>query len=351
MGTANFQSVHMNEADIPVQSLPDPASRSRRIALIDVVRGVALIAMAIFHGAWDVAYFRLIRFDPGESLGWTLFARSIAATFLIVSGVSLVLATRNGIRWKSYSKRLGMIVGAAALVSVATYFVMGRGWVFFGILHEIAVASVLALPFLQLPLVVVALVSAFFIGLPFLFRSEVFDLPALWWAGLAPTPPPSFDYVPLFPWFGAFLAGVALARFALARGWDQRLAAWSPRRWPGRLLALGGRHSLLVYLVHQPILFGFFFVVANVLLPGTAEKAARADCQDSCVAQGLSAGECEAYCRCAFDEAKSAGLLSNYLANKSTDEELGKLRGTFLACQAKTIRPRGDEPPAADTSP
>ena len=91
----------MNEAEFP-----------RRIALIDVIRGVALIAMAVFHGAWDVSYFKLLAFDPGESIGWTIFARLIAGTFVTVSGISLVLATRRGFRPKPFFRRLAMVVAA-----------------------------------------------------------------------------------------------------------------------------------------------------------------------------------------------------------------------------------------------
>lgn len=335
MGTANLQGVHMNEAEAP-----------RRIALLDVVRGVALVAMAIFHGAWDVSFLRLVRFDPGESFGWTLFARLIAGTFLAVSGISLVLATRNGIRLKAYFRRLALVAAAAVLVSAATWFVMPQGWVFFGILHQIALAGVLALPFLRAPTPAIAAASAFFLMLPHLFRAEIFATPALWWVGLAPLPPPSFDYVPVFPWFGIVLAGVLAGRLGLQFELDRRLAAWTPRHWPGRLLALGGRHSLLVYLVHQPILFGFFFLIAHVVLPDTAEMAERADCRDSCVAQGLEAGECTAYCGCAFDTIKTEGLMPAYLANSLTPIQMATLRDSFLTCQAKSLRALGDEPPA-----
>lgn len=334
MGTANLQGVHMNEARTP-----------RRIAVLDVVRGVALVAMAIFHGAWDVSFLRLVRFDPGESLGWTLFARLIAGTFLAVSGISLALATRNGVRPGTYFRRIAMVVAAAALVSLATWFVMPQGWVFFGILHQIALASVLALPFLRAPLPVVAVAAAFFLVLPFVFRAEIFAAPGLWWVGLAPLPPPSFDYVPVFPWFGVVLAGLLAGRLALRFGLDRRLASWTPRRWPGRLLALGGRHSLFVYLVHQPILYGFFFLIAHVVLPDTAEKAERADCRDSCIAQGFAAGECTAYCGCAFDAIKTDGLMPSYLANSLTPVQTATLRDSFLTCQAKTLRALGDEPP------
>ncbi|MCX5513509.1 hypothetical protein C3941_20115 [Kaistia algarum] len=328
MGTANLKGMRMNEAEFP-----------RRIALIDVIRGVALIAMAVFHGAWDVSYFKLLAFDPGESIGWTIFARLIAGTFVTVSGISLVLATRGGFRPMPYFRRLAMVVAAAIAVSVATYILLPEGWVFFGILHQIALASVLALPFLRLPNLGVLVAAAFFLLLPQFFRSDIFATPALWWVGLAPLPPPSFDYVPLFPWFGCFLFGTVIARFALAKRLDRWLAQWSPRRWPGRALGFGGRHSLIVYLVHQPILFGFFFILAHFVLPGTVENTARTECRASCMAHGFESEGCVAYCGCVYDSADTAGLKGKLIFGSLSSAEGVIVQDIVRTCSVKALAP------------
>lgn len=309
----------------------------RRIALIDVLRGVALVAMFVFHGAWDVSFFRIVRFDPGQSIGWIIYARLIAGSFLLLSGVNLVLATRDGIRWAAYFRRFIMVVLAALLVSAATYFALPQGWVFFGILHQIALASVLALPFLRLPAAAALIAAAIFFIVPHFLRSEIFATPWLWWVGLAPVPPASFDYVPLFPWFGNVLVGIAIGKLGIARGLDRRLATWRPVLWPGRLLAFGGRHSLAVYLLHQPILYGFFFLVAHVLLPNTAADAARADCRDRCVSLGNNEAGCENYCGCVFGELGTAGLMQPMLDNALNAEQMDRLRGFARTCTAKAL--------------
>lgn len=324
----------MNEAN----ALPP---RSPRIAAIDILRGVALIAMAVFHGGWDVAYNHLFRFDPGASPGWILLARLTAGTFLILVGIGLVLSTRNGFRPRPFARRLAMIVLAALLVSVATYFVMPDGWIFFGILHEIALASLLGLAFVGLPAWISALVAIVVFALPHLFVSEIFSHPALWWVGLAPVPPESFDYVPLFPWFGDVLVGIAIARFAVDRGYDRLLAAWQPTALPFRWLEFGGRHSLAFYLIHQPVLFGLAYAAAAMFMPNAAEDSARADCVDRCALDNPRAG-CVNYCACVFDDLKVSGLLAPLLQNRLSSEQNGQLRQTAGLCTAKTL-------PATDT--
>jgi uncharacterized membrane protein len=341
--------MHMNEAAAAsIGGGRDMAvlARPGRIAALDAARGVALVCMAIFHGAWDVAFLHIVRFDPGASIGWTVFARAIAGSFLMLVGISLVLSVRNGFRWKPYLRRLAMIVAAAALVSLATYFVMPEGWIFFGILHQIALASVLGLAFLRIPapLVLVAALAVFL--LPFFFRDPVFAQPALWWVGLAPKPPTSFDYVPVFPWFGVVLAGMALAKFGLARGWDRRLAAWQPRRAPGRWLAFGGRHSLAVYLIHQPLLYAFFFALAAIVAPNGAENASRADCVERCVAVGKDAPSCQTYCGCVFDALKERQLMAPFLARTLNDDQTMRVQETVAVCSATTFPPV-DEAPAS----
>lgn len=342
----------MNEAALP-----------RRIALIDAWRGIALVAMMTYHGAWDLAFLHLARIDPSGSMPWRVYAHLIAGTFLFLAGVSLVLATRSGLRLKPYLKRLAMIVAGAALVSVATYFAMPQGWVYFGILHQIALASVIALPFLRLPPLVTLVVAGLVVALPQVFRSDVFDVPALWWTGLAPFPHNSFDYVPVFPWTAAVLAGVAAGRFAVSSGLDRRLATlWQPKAWPGRVLALAGRHSLAVYLVHQPIIFGALFLVAQFAVPNAAVDGARADCVDRCVASRADEVGCHAYCRCMFEDMDKAGLMKPMLDNALTSADMDRVRGMAMTCTAITLPTPAPEtgqptdggataPPGASPSP
>lgn len=306
--------------------------RGPRVAAIDIARGVAIVAMVVYHTAFDLSAASLIPTDVEGDLGWTIFARLIAGSFLFLVGVSLVLATERGIVWPSFLRRLGLIVGGALLVTLGTWWFEPRTFVFFGILHMIAVASVLALPFLRLPAAAIAGAAAFFFVLPWVFRSEIFDTSALWWAGLQTVPPVSVDYVPVFPWFAVVLAGILGGRWIAAN--RARLATWRPTGTWARWLGFAGRWSLVIYLVHQPLIVGVISAAAAVLPPN--EPVARANfmgqCRPAC-GEDRDAATCEAFCGCMFD-----GLWGTELFAMSTFEEMSPAQrqtfdDLFLACQ------------------
>lgn len=228
-----------------------PLSPRPRLPAIDIARGVALIGMVVFHATFDLEYFGRIAQGTVTSLPWRTFARLVAGSFVFLAGVSLVLAARGGMRWPAFWRDTGLVALAALGVSVATWFALGPAWVFFGILHLIVTARVLGLAVLRLPgWGLVALGLAVW-ALPYLVQSPVFDSRALAWIGFAETAPLSMDLEPVFPWFGPFLLGMAFARLLPA----ERLRTGDGGA-PGRALAWAGRHSLSIYLLHQPLLLG-----------------------------------------------------------------------------------------------
>lgn len=240
-------------------SVSEPRVGSRRIVAVDLARSLALLGMAVFHFTWDLEFFGYI--DSGTTLqgGWAIFARLVAGTFLFLAGVSLVLGHGQGIRWRSFLRRLAMVGAAAAAITLATFFAMREAFIFFGILHSIAVTSVLGLAFLRAPVWLTLSAAVAVWLLPEVFRSPAFDPRWLAWTGFAETAPRSFDFVPVFPWFATCLLGIAAAKAAQAAGLWDRLRGGSP----GPLLraaAWPGRHSLAVYLLHQPVLIGLLWV-------------------------------------------------------------------------------------------
>lgn len=269
-----------------------------RVDLVDVARGIALAAMIAYHFTWDLSFYGFIPADTAVTGGWMVFARAIASSFLFLVGVSLTLAARGELRMRSFVRRLGLIAAAAAGVTAATYLAFPDAYVRFGILHAIALFSVLALPFLTLPWWPTAIVAVVVVALPFLAPRAI-GSNWLIWIGLPADPPMMNDYVPLVPWFAATLLGIATTRFALRRGWDARLArARASGGWAW--LKTMGRWSLVIYLLHQPAMLALLYPVAALVQPQA--RAFQAQCVPACVEQGYEAGACTAYCDCMAEE-------------------------------------------------
>jgi len=241
---------------------PAAAGRLARLPWIDVARGAALVAMAVYHFSWDLAFFGFTDARVDSSLGWIIFARSIAGSFLALVGVSLVLAHRSGIRAKPFAKRLAMVAVAAAAITAVTYFMFPDAYIFFGILHQIALASLLGLLFLRLPVWLLAAAALFFLfGAEFL-AGPAFNDRYLQFLGLMTYWPVSNDFVPVFPWFGVVLAGMAIGRLIVASRAACAVLGRPIRDPVSQALAFGGRHSLAFYLIHQPVLFGCVYAAA-----------------------------------------------------------------------------------------
>jgi uncharacterized membrane protein len=282
-----------------------PAVRAR-VAGLDVARGAALAAMVIYHFAWDLSFLGLTAADIRDSAPWIWFARAIAASFLTLAGISLVLAHGAELNRSAFLKRLGLVAGAALLVTVGTYLVFPEAFVFFGILHAIAAGSVLALPFLRAPAWLAALAGLFVLTLPGIARFEALSAPFLVWLGLGTREIVTNDFVPIFPWFGFVLIGVALTKAVDFR----RFANAGPVAPPARLLSAAGQHSLIIYLVHQPILFGTLWLIATTLAPqpGNDARGFMSACQSNCRASGGEATICTRACTCVVDMLKTENL-------------------------------------------
>jgi len=308
------------------------ANHKPRLEAIDLARGAALIAMAVYHFTWDLEFFGYA--PPGMTAegGWRLFARGIATSFLFLVGVSLWLAHGRDIRVGPFLKRLAMVAGAAAAISLATWLAVPGAFIFFGILHQIALASVLGLAFLRLPAPVTLAAAVFVAVAPQFLRSTAFDHPALWWVGLSSVNPRSNDYVPLFPWFAAVLAGIAAARMAEAAGLFRRLGGLSLARWT-RPLQWAGRHSLAVYLVHQPVLIAGLWLYAQAL--PAAEAPRDAQFTRACIAQCEAthdAAFCGHYCVCVLEEITAEGRFDEVYAGTPSDETSQRLQEIVSAC-------------------
>lgn len=280
-----------------------------RFDLIDVMRGAALCGMVVYHFGFDLAFFGFVPADMATTGGWKLFAHVIAGTFLGLVGVSLVLAHRGGLRVRPFVRRLMVVTVAAGVVTTATLIVLPDQFIFFGILHNIALSSMLALPFLWLPAWLVGLAGAAAVALPHYVSLPVFDTPWFHWIGLGTFRPPTNDYVPVFPWFGVVLLGLAVAKvvsFAPESAWTR----WRAGSTPSRLVVWAGRHSLPIYLIHQPVLIGALYVVIQLgVTPGLGrETGFLQSCEATCRDSGAGPELWRAACACTVEELKAEGL-------------------------------------------
>jgi uncharacterized membrane protein len=310
-----------------------PGSLRPRFGVVDVARGAAVAAMVIYHSAWDLSELRLIEADIRAIAAWRWFAHGIAGSFLVLVGAGLVLAHGRALRPNPFLRRLAVIAGAAGLVTIGTYLVFPDAFVFFGILHCIALASILALPALRAPVPVVILVAALVMVAPLFLTQPVFDAPVLAFLGLGTRIPNTNDYVPLFPWFGLVLAGIAAMR--LARPLLERRPERT-RRYPAPLrgLAWAGRHSLIIYLLHQPLIFGA--MAGWVELVGRSPAAEAAPYSRAFDRACTGAGQAPEICRSARDcmirSLKESGLWQPVVENQVSAEQITRIGPLMQSC-------------------
>lgn len=241
------------------RTTPAPPA-TNRYPLVDTLRGFAIVLMIAYHFSFDLSYYRILNIDFNHAPFWLGARAFIVSLFLGLVGVSLHLATVRGLNFQRYLRRLLLLLACAGLVSLASYQMFPRTFIYFGILHCIAVASVLGLLFTRLYWTNLLLGGAA-IAAGLLYHNAAFDSRLLGSIGFMTYKPSTEDYVPLAPWFGVVLIGMFLGRSVCAREPVPAWVRWHSTQPLVRLLAFGGRHSLLIYMLHQPVMLGVLFLI------------------------------------------------------------------------------------------
>ncbi|BBL80479.1 membrane protein [Rubrobacter xylanophilus] len=243
--------------------------REGRFWDVDAARGVAMIMVAFYHLVFDLDNFG--GYPIASTSGfWAAFADASAFMFVFLAGLSLTLSHRRAAR-PTFGKYLGrgMRIFAYGMLITLVFRLLDYGYVIFGILHLIGVSIVLAYPFLRLRwanLVLGLLIIAFgaYVGAKdFVVGGAAGVLLAP--LGVLPEGLMMPDYRPLLPWFGVVLFGVFCGN-AVYLPWRERHRAGEP---PGRVvsaLALIGRNTLFIYLVHQPVLIAALWALGIISL-------------------------------------------------------------------------------------
>lgn len=311
---------------------PADGTAPRRRPEIDALRGLALVAMALFHLTWDLAHFGWIRATITQSPAFHRLGDAIAASFLLLVGVSLVLARQAGalplLRARKFWRRWLILAAACAAISAASFALFPQSPIFFGILHCIALASLLAAPLVEAPAALTLTLGLGALAAPHILAAPVFNQPALWWTGLSPVEPASNDFRPLLPWLGVALLGVALGKW--------RVAASAPSRFrhvaAPKMLSFLGRHSLAIYLVHQPALFGLFSALAMVAVGPETGRRFIEQCNAQCATEASDPDLCQRTCLCLVHSAQHQGLWAPLANNDLNERQKIEVQHQILAC-------------------
>jgi uncharacterized membrane protein len=240
----------------------------KRFWEIDLMRGLAIVLMVVFHLLYDLNYFIGYGFELNSGL-WMYVGRSAAVLFIFLSGISLSLSYSRTVILQNtgqkvylkYLKRSCRIFSWGMLITFITWLFLREGVIVFGILHFIGVSIILAYPFLRFHNINKLLTGVAFILLGLYLGNFTFDSPWLLWLGFRPYGFYTLDYFPVFPWLGVTLIGVSTGNF-LYHGYKRRLNIREISSYPPvRLGCMLGKKSLFIYLIHQPVLIALLYLL------------------------------------------------------------------------------------------
>ncbi len=202
---------------------------STRLPFPDTLRGLAVLGMIVFHVFFILNYFGLATYDTSSGI-WLVLGQFVRVTFIGLVGVSLYLSDAP---YRKHFFRGLKILFCALLVTLVTYFFAHSEFVRFGILHLIGIGVLLLAPFsnsrnISLVLGILSLLLTYLLpNFPYL---------------------PGLDYFPIFPWISIIFFGIFLGPFF--------------RKINFKIPAVNflGRHSLLIYMIHIPIIIGTLII-------------------------------------------------------------------------------------------
>ena len=238
-----------------------------RFLLLDITRGICVLAMIVYHFCWDLGYFGFIDLRL-ITQGFGLFiAQLIGSSFITIAGISSRILSLSDSFKQKFLKRFFKLVFISAVISIATFMLNRNSFIFFGILHFLSVCSLISL-------ILIYVKSNFHLFLIFLCAAIIsisgitFNLPImLSWLGFNKDIPVTNDFYPLFPWITFYFFGFWLGKIIYEKI-NQRANGYSmPIKKINiffKFFEYMGQKALVIYILHQPILFSLFFVFIKV---------------------------------------------------------------------------------------
>ncbi len=236
---------------------------NQRLNRIDILRALAMLWMTLYHFCFDLNLNSLIAQDFYRDPFWTWQRAAIVSVFLFTAGLSQAVAVHQGQTWPRFWKRWAQVASAAALVTAGSMVMFPNSFIYFGVLHGIAVMLIvvrLTAGWGGWLWLLGALAIAAKFAAPALIAAypalAVLNQPGPNILGFISRLPITEDYVPLLPWLGAMWWGMAAGRWALAHRPAWLGSADAPPSGFKRCLVVLGRWSLSYYLLHQPVMLG-----------------------------------------------------------------------------------------------
>ena len=254
-----------------IQQYKVQRQKAGRLAGLDTIRGITLLSMMLYHTCWDLVFLFGKKIPGYSGLGGYVWQQSICWTFILLAGFCWSLGHHH-------LKRGLIVFGSGILITFVTLLAMPESRVIFGVLTLIGSCMLLLIPMEKLLLKLrteIGLAGSFLLFL--LFRNvntgylgfenwNILKLPDGFYENLFTTylgfPQKGFfsaDYFSLLPWFFLFLTGFYLYPLVQKNHMMEKLFSW---RVPG--FDVIGRHSLLIYLLHQPAVFGISWMLFQI---------------------------------------------------------------------------------------
>jgi len=245
---------------------------TKRICVLDELRGVAVIAMVLYHTVYSMAFVFNLPFSYPIMKAVQPYQPIIPIVFITLCGISCSFSRNN-------LKRGIILLGISITVTLVTALILPSQLIVFGILHFLSIAiiiyAVLSKPISKIPVTFGLLFSIILFILTYNiprgyigFDSLViFELPEqlyqfypLFIIGLPSIDFYSADYFPVIPYIFLCISGVFCGRFIAAKG----VPKWTYKKYCPPLDFVG-RHALIIYILHQPIIIGILFLVTKFI--------------------------------------------------------------------------------------
>jgi uncharacterized membrane protein len=238
-------------------------NKKQRSKTIDQLRGLAILLMIVYHFLYDLNYILALELDIYTGL-WLYVRRISAILFILISGICTSIMFQRERKKNTIKKnirRSGTILLWAMAISIATSIAQPKMAIHFGILHLLGTSALLSMIFVKLSTSVNIAIGAIIIGLSTTFIETLPTSNLYLILGQHAPFYSTWDYYPLVPWFGVILIGLGIGSWA--RDKTEILSNYYIR--DHNILSVIGKNSLLIYLIHQPIIISLLYALSLLM--------------------------------------------------------------------------------------